>query len=243
MTSTSEQGHAKNVANLETLISFCTAYGTAYNPSNSSITLSGLNTLLADARTALQAVSTSKSALTAATNARQLAFEPLSKLATRNINALDAAGANEKLVKDARTISNKVQGRRASAKQKSADESEAAELKQISVSQQSFDMRIDNLSKLIHLLGTEPTYNPNEPELQITGLQATLANLKAVNTAVITAYTAYSNARINRDKILYLPIIGLADLALDVKKYVKSVYGASSPEYNQVSGISFRKRR
>ena len=242
MTSTSEQGHAKNVANLETLISFCTAYGTAYNPGNSNITLSGLNTLLGDARAALQAVSTTKSALTAATNARQIAFEPLGKLATRIINALDAAGANEKLVKDARTISNKIQGRRASTKQKTADESEAAELKQISVSQQSFDMRTDNLSKLIDLLGTEPAYNPNEPELQITGLQATLANFKAVNTAVITAFTAYYNARINRDNILYVPIIGLTDRALDVKKYVKSVYGASSPQFEQVNGIAFRKR-
>lgn len=33
MASTSETGHAKNVANFSTLISFCTAYGTKYNPS------------------------------------------------------------------------------------------------------------------------------------------------------------------------------------------------------------------
>jgi len=29
----SETGHAKNVANLEDLISFCNGYGSSYNPS------------------------------------------------------------------------------------------------------------------------------------------------------------------------------------------------------------------
>ena len=33
MPSTSETGHAKNVANFEDLISFCNGYGATYNPS------------------------------------------------------------------------------------------------------------------------------------------------------------------------------------------------------------------
>lgn len=48
-------------------------------------------------------------------------------------------------------------------KPKSAD-SEAAEDKTISVSQQSYDALIDNFGKLIDLVGTEPTYTPNETE-------------------------------------------------------------------------------
>lgn len=43
MASTSETGNAKNVANFEDLISFCTGYGTAYNPNKASIKLSALN--------------------------------------------------------------------------------------------------------------------------------------------------------------------------------------------------------
>ena len=39
MASTSETGHAKNVANFSTLISFCTAYDTKYNPSNPALSL------------------------------------------------------------------------------------------------------------------------------------------------------------------------------------------------------------
>jgi hypothetical protein len=50
MTSTSETGHAKNVANFEDLISFCTGYGTAYNPSKVTIKLPALNTLFTSAK-------------------------------------------------------------------------------------------------------------------------------------------------------------------------------------------------
>lgn len=51
MKSISETGHAKNVANLEDLISFCEGYGTTYNPSKSSITLVALKELFTDAQT------------------------------------------------------------------------------------------------------------------------------------------------------------------------------------------------
>lgn len=39
MTSTSETGHAKNVANFQDLIEFVTAYGADYNPSKESLEL------------------------------------------------------------------------------------------------------------------------------------------------------------------------------------------------------------
>ncbi len=42
MPSTSETGHAKNVANFETLISFCTGYGTTYNPSRDALKVANL---------------------------------------------------------------------------------------------------------------------------------------------------------------------------------------------------------
>ena len=44
MASTTETGHAKNVANFEDLISFCTGYGAPYNPSKASIKLAALGT-------------------------------------------------------------------------------------------------------------------------------------------------------------------------------------------------------
>ena len=62
------------------------------------------------------------------------------------------------------------------------------------------------------------------------------------NTAVINATTDLSNARINRNKVLYFKSTGLYDIAQEVKKYVKSVFGASSPQYKQVSKIKFTNK-
>jgi hypothetical protein len=64
--------------------------------------------------------------------------------------------------------------------------------------------------------------------------------LKNANTAVINAYTTVSNSRIARDQSLYNPANGLCETAKEVKGYVKSVFGASSPQYKQISGLEFR---
>jgi hypothetical protein len=115
------------------------------------------------------------------------------------------------------------------------------ESQKYSTSQQSYDSLIEDLSNLINALSAEPLYIPNEADLKVTALQTLLTDLKAKNTAVINTYTTYSNARIDRNKILYTDNTGLVDLVLEVKKYVKSVFGASSPQYKQVSGIKFKK--
>lgn len=56
MASTSETGHAKNVANLKTLISFAEGYGAKYNPTKKSIMVSAAASLQQSADDALQAV-------------------------------------------------------------------------------------------------------------------------------------------------------------------------------------------
>jgi hypothetical protein len=245
MASTSETGHAKNVANFEDLISFCTGFGTAYNPSKAAIQIPALNTLYGNAQNALAGLTSNKTIFDNATNARQAAFEPLKKLATRIVNALDATEATDALIKDAKTINGKIQGKRSGKLTKAdagitADEpTETAKI--ISVSQQSFDSLIENFSKLIELVSSEPTYTPNETELQVSTLQTTLSNLKTTNTAVVNSYTNYSNARITRNNILYATNSGLVDTALEVKKYVKSVFGATSPQYKQVSKLEFKR--
>ena len=75
MASTSETGHAKNAANFEDLISFCTGYGVTYNPSKVAIKLPGLTTLSTNANAALQAVKVAKTAYDNTTNAREVAFK------------------------------------------------------------------------------------------------------------------------------------------------------------------------
>ena len=249
MASTSETGHAKNVANLEDLIVFCSGYGLAYNPVKDSLKLGELNSLRTAANGSLQAVKASKSAYDNATNVREVTFQPLKKLCTKIVNALAVTHAIKQNVDDAKSINMRIQGRRASALKtpvtvKEEGATEVAEVvKTASVSQQSFNKMIDHFEQLLHTLAIEANYAPNEDELKLTTLNILLGQLKSKNSDVINASTNLSNARIARDKILYSEGTGLCDIALDVKNYVKSVFGASSPQFKQVSEVKFTKTK
>ncbi len=244
MASTSETGHAKNVANLDELISFVGGYGAVYNPSKSAIKLLALQALSTAAKTAIGAVNSANPAYSNAVAAREVAFAPLGKLTTRILNALKATDTTTQVDESAQTIVRKLQGRRATPK-KSEDEvkaltAEGKEVNEISTSQMSYDSRLDNFDKLIKLLTSVTLYAPNEAELKVAALTTLYNDLKAKNAAVIAATTPLSNARITRNDVMYKPNTGLVDVALDTKTYIKSVFGASSPQYKQISKLGFK---
>ena len=63
-------------------------------------------------------------------------------------------------------------------------------------------------------------------------------------TQAVDQTEAELNAKlIERDQILYADGTGLYSIAQNVKKYVKSLYGATSPEYTNVSNIEFTSRK
>ena len=80
MASTTETGHANNVANFESLIISATAFGTSYNPSKESIKLTTLQILLTNSKETLNSLNISQSAYSNAVAARESAFEPFSNL-------------------------------------------------------------------------------------------------------------------------------------------------------------------
>lgn len=236
MPSTSEVGHAKNVANFSDLIAYCTAYGATYNPSQAPLQLASLNTLHTSAQNQISNVTTAKNAFDTATGNRQVTFQPLRSLATRIFNFVAVTDANPQTIADAKAINNKLQGKRATnATPPNAGGTE------ISVSRQSYDMLTENFAALIDMVNSIPSYTPNETELTIPSLTAFHANLQTENNNVLHAEVAYSNARIARDTVLYDEATGLVNTASDVKKYVKAIYGATSPQYKQISGIKFTK--
>lgn len=176
MASTSETGHAKNVANFEKLVAETTAFGENFNPSKATLKLTALNTQLATARAAIAAVNSAEPAYKNAVSARDAAFAPLGKLITRINNALKASDTTVQEDESALTLVRKLQGRRATAK-KTEDEKQAAaaegkEIVQISSSQMSYDSRLDNFDKLIKLLSSIPAYAPNEADLKVEALTA-----------------------------------------------------------------------
>ena len=240
MASTSEVGHAKNVANFQDLIEFVTGYGATYNPSKNSLKLPQLVALKATAETKLTDVISKNTAYNNKVNERMVAFSNLKSLSTRLVNALQTTDATTQTINDAKTFNRKMQGKKASASQTPTDPNAPAP-KTISTSQQSYDQLIQHLAGLKSVLEEESSYTPNETDLQVATIDAKIADLTAKNTAVSTAYTNISNSRILRNETLYTSDNGIFETASEVKKYIKSVFGASSPQYKQVSGIKFSK--
>lgn len=237
-----ETGHAKNIANFGTLISFVQAYGAAYDPSNASIEVTALEDKLAAAEAKIDGVSAAVAPWKTKVNDRETEFEGLRKLVTRVVNSFAASGAEKNSIDDVKAIKRKIDGARAKALPQDDPETPENEAQGNSVSQKSYTQTVEHFDALIDFLTTNNTlYNPNENDLKLTTLTSRSTALKAANTAVMSAATPLSNARLDRDVELYNETSGLVDTAALVKKYVKSLYGADSPQFKQISGLEFRK--
>ena len=239
--STSETGHAVNLNNFNIIINRCTSYTTRYNPTNNLLKIPALQTVYITGTTALQNIALLKHAWQNAINLRQQIFFEMEKLATLVINAFDATEAvTNAQVKDAKTIIRKIRGERKSKKNLNPGPDDPA---QISVSQQSYANQIMHFAELIGLLAAEPTYKPNETELQTANLGIFITDLNSANQKVITTQQPYLDALTERSTILFTPKPSLLDLALEVKRYVKSVQTITPAEYKQISGLKFSRPR
>jgi hypothetical protein len=242
-----ELGHYNNAANLQKMISYVSSYGEAYNPANPTIATPQLQALLDGYNAVLLRVDDSYSMLTNAIIARETVFIPLSKYVTKVMNALSSLNVSVNTVESARSFVRKIRGERVSPvkteEEIAALKSEGIDVKQISVSQMSYDSRLGNFQRFITLLESIPEYSPNEGYLKTEGLQMYYADLKNKNGDAIEAYTELSNARIARDRLVFIGNTSLMETARNVKSYVRSVFGATSPEYKQISALKFKSQK
>lgn len=236
MPSTSEVGHAKNVANLQTLTEQVKVY-TLYNPPVDTIKVINLQTLYTTASTKLSEVEDKRLANKNAIALRQSAFENLKPISTKIINLLSILGLSDGILDQAKSLNRVIQGGQKKTTTLPEEEKEAP--KTVSTSRQSYTQMADNFGILMQLLATIPTYTPNEDELKLTNLNTYQASLVSSTQAVDQTDAELNTKLIERDQLLYSDGTGLYDIAQNVKKYVKSIYGASSPEYTTVSAIKF----
>ena len=168
MPSTSEVGHAKNVANLQTLTEQVNVY-TLYNPPVDNIKVANLQTLYTTASTKLSEVEDKRLANKNAIALRQAAFENLKPISTKIINLLSILGLSDVTLDQAKSLNRVIQGG-----QKKAitppDNGQPTTSNPISTSRQSYTQMADNFGILLQLLATIPTYTPNEDELKLTNL-------------------------------------------------------------------------
>ncbi|MEZ4802177.1 MAG: hypothetical protein R2797_05340 [Gelidibacter sp.] len=232
-----ETGNATITFNFELLIAAVIGFDTRYNPSSPLLQVLYMQTLFADAQLSLSRVNDEFNALKRALDVRHALYEGMLTLATRVMGELRSCGATKATIAKAETYKRALEGRRA----KKIDPTSSDKV--ISASHTSFANRALNFDGLIGVCDLEPLYNPSEAALKIASLKAYLAEMRAANSAAATAQTKLTNARTDRNRLLYTPGTGLVDIAKAVKEYVKAVFGYKSPEYNQVRHIKFKNRK
>ena len=240
MPSTSEVGHAKNVANLQKLTEQVTVY-TLYNPPVDNLKVANLQTLYTTASTKLSEVEDKRNANKNAITLRQSTFENLKSTCTKIVNHLDILGLPQGTIDQAKSLNRTIQG----GQKKTSTTSEAGkeEPKTASTSRQSYTQMAENFGILLQILSTITEYNPNEDDLKLANLNTYKKSLMSSTQSVDQTEAELNNKLIERDQLLYADGTGLYSIAQNVKKYVKSIYGATSPEYANVSGIEFTSRK
>lgn len=245
MKSTNETGHPKNVANFSTLINSCESQNGRYIPSNPNLSLTSMKALCTKAQNAVGMVNKAQPVFNNASNAREIAFKPLSKLITRAYNYAVSTGIPKQTLANLVTIKRKIQGVRATRKlteeEKAALKAEGKEVKEVSASQRSFDNMINNFDMFIQAVTAIPEYQPNEEDLKTTALNDFLANLRETNDAAVKSFNPILAARAERNALLYTPGSGLVDIALAAKAYIKSVDTVQGTWYKQIAGLKFTR--
>ncbi len=153
------------------------------------------------------------------------------------INHLEILGLPQGTIDQAKSLNRTIQGGQKKTVTPVVEGEEPP--KTVSTSRQSYTQQADNFGILLQLLATIPSYTPNEDDLKLTNLNTYQTSLVSSTQAVDQTEAELNNKLIERDQLLYADGTGLYDIAQNVKKYVKSIYGATSPEYANVSSIKF----
>lgn len=233
MKSTSEKGHAKNVANFNLLITQIIEMETLYNPSNANLAVAQLQSIYNTAATQQHQVNELSAPYAEAVAARENLFLPINKLTTKIGKVFKSTeGVEANQLENFMGISRKLKG-----KQKETATTE----NQHSASQLSYDQRTNNMDKLIQLLENTPQYNPNEEAYKITTLRTLWEEMKTKTQLVNQKYVPLNNARSARNNTLYMDTNSLVDIAYKVKDYVFSILDTQSVQYKSIARIKFSR--
>ncbi|MGB2913021.1 MAG: hypothetical protein WBB81_05625 [Pyrinomonadaceae bacterium] len=236
-----ETGHAKNVENWQKMIAACTGFGGAYKPSNADLALASMTTLHAEVDTEMDGVQTSIVPWKNTVADRENIYTGVRPRTTQMLAAFKACGAAANKVDNMKTYQRQVHGARAKAKPVDDPNTPEDESKGNSVSHQSYVQVAEAFSQMVALAAGEPLYTPNETHLTVATNTALLADMETANDNVINSVPAWKNAMASRNARLYDDPDSVFERQKLVKEYVKSVFGAKSPEYAQVKGLEFKK--
>ena len=238
--------HVRNAEAFSRLVDFCTGYGGAYNPGRPNLQINALMDTKSKAADSLTKVIAAKTEYDNQVNYRKQRFDQLSALAARVMRILEASGASREKRADARAYVHRITGSRPKATPTpvvgaATEPASSATKKTPSQRQMSYAARADAFANLLSTVSTEPLYISNEEALGLAGLKNELEALKAANTRVSLAQVAWSNARIDRNGVLYGQNQSMYRTGQAVKKYIRAIYGPSSEQYAQAKSVVFSK--
>ena len=240
MASTSEKGHAKNIAGANLLNTHIEQLGTIYNPTNPKLLLSNLQNIYTTAFSQQEAVNILVAPYSLAVDNREDLFKPISKKITKLRKAYKATeGVSPAQLEDFMTIARKLKGIR---KIKNAPTTDTAEEQvQHSTSQLSYDQRTNNYDALISQLQNTPNYNPNEPEYKVTTLQTEKTQMLQATQNVANTFIPLNTARGIRNNSMYLSNDNLVDTFNKAKDYLFTILESNSAQYKAIAKIKFKK--
>ncbi|MDI1351982.1 MAG: hypothetical protein PSV35_04315 [bacterium] len=241
MASTSEVGHAKNIANLNLLNTNIIALGAIYNPSNPKLLLTNLESIYTATLSQQSNVNNLVAPYSIAVDGREAIFKPLNRELTKLRKAYKATeGITQAQLEDFMTIIRKLKGEKKSKEKATTNPKEEQETH--SVSQMSYDQRTNTMDLLIALLQNTPNYNPNETEYQVAPYPAKKASMLQATQAVANTFVPLNNARSTRNNTLYNSVDNLVDIANRAKDYLYTILDTNSAQYSAIAKIKFRKR-
>lgn len=237
-----ETGHYKNVANLNLLIGYIQSYGATYAPTKTAITLASLQDLYTAGNQSVTNVQDAKNNYSTKVDNREDAFRDIKKFSTRVIGNLSGTNVSVQTIKDAKSINAKIQASRASKPETTPENPENDDPTGTthSTSRQSYDSLYENFHDLVSLLAVVSDYDTTQAEFKLQQLTSYADTLLQANQQVNVTVIEVTNKRMDRNTQLYTPQSGLVDTALDAKKYIKGIFGASSPQFKTINSISFK---
>ena len=240
MSSTSEVGHGKNIANLNLLNTNIIAVGAKYNPSNPKLILAQMQNMYNVNFANQENVNNKVAPYTVAVDEREIIFKPLNRDLSKLRKAYKATeGVTEVQVEDLMTIIRKLKGVR-----KKIKESTDPNVAQInySTSQMSYDQRTNNMDLLISLLQNTTNYNPNETEYKVQTYQNRKVDMLAKTQIVANTFVDLNSSRTTRNESMYNAEDNLVDIANRAKDYLFTILDSDSPQYKAIAKIKFKKR-
>ena len=237
-----ETGHGKNAANFSKLVISVQGMGDKYQPSNDLINIKYLIAQDARVETCMENWAHTERESANAEIARNVVFGELKPFSTRLLATLaSSAGVDKRTLADADSINKKIQGARI-GKKPEVDPTLPKELQKrnISASQQSFDLKAEHFRKFRTLLASVPGYKPNEEDLTLEAVGKFESRLNQTNETAATINDQLVNAKNARNAEIYNDENGLVAVSKLVKTYLKGK-GTSHPEFLKVRSLSFRK--